>query len=249
MIFGRKKQTNPSEPDQGQLVDELVGVETESDSLQDAEDDLDQDFFDDDEEVDDEADEWIEYDKSADWREEGPFDIDEVDLDSDDIPRLDLGSLIVTPEEGMQIQIIADSGSGVGLALVLSQDNSALQLEVKAAPLSGGYAAEIRNLIIEETLSAGGNAERVKGPYGTELRRVVPVETSEHADTFAPMRDWLVEGPRWILVARLIGEAAVDVSGDGASRHFEDVFRNLIVRRGEDPMAPGQTVPLKLPEG
>jgi len=49
--------------------------------------------------------------ESQDWREEGPFDIDEVDLEADGVPRLDLGALIVTPEDDMQIQIIADAAT------------------------------------------------------------------------------------------------------------------------------------------
>jgi hypothetical protein len=165
------------------------------------------------------------------------------------VPRLDLGALIVTPEDEMQIQIIADAATGDGLALVLSLDGAAMQVEVKAAPQSGGFAAEIRDDLIEETLAAGGSAERAKGPYGTELRRVVPVDAPDGEAGFAPLRDWLVEGPRWLVVARMMGEAAIDVQGDGASKLFDEAFRNLIVRRGEDPMAPGQTVPLKVPEG
>jgi hypothetical protein len=47
----------------------------------------------------------------------------------------------------------------------------------------------------------------------------------------------------------MMGEAAIDVTGDGAAKLFDEAFRNLIVRRGDDPMAPGQTVPLKVPEG
>jgi hypothetical protein len=248
VIFGRKKQqASPTEPDPADLADELDDEEIEDDSDDEDEDEVD--FDDDDEEVDEEADEWIAFDESEDWREEGPFDIDEVDLEADDVPRLDLGALILTPEDGMQIQIVADAQTGDGLALVLTLDGAAMQVEVKAAPLSGGFAAEVRDDIIEETLSAGGSAERTKGPYGTELRRVVPVDSPDGDDSFAPLRDWLVEGPRWLLVARLMGEAAIDVNGVGASRPFDEAFRNLIVRRGDDPMAPGQTVPLKVPEG
>ena len=251
MIFGRKKQqASPTEPDPADIADELDEDDLEDDSDEEATDATDEasrilpiPIF------ADLADEWIAFDESEDWREEGPFDIDEVDLEADDIARLDLGALIVTPEEGMQIQIIADAESGNGLALVLSLDGAAMQVEVKAAPQSGGFAAEVRDDIIEETLSAGGSAERTKGPYGTELRRVVPVESPDGEDAFAPLRDWLVEGPRWLLVARMMGEAAIDVVGDGASRPFDEAFRNLIVRRGEEPMAPGQTVPLKVPEG
>ena len=255
MIFGRKKQqASPTEPDPADVSDELDDEELadaadDDESDDDEPDDDEPDENDLDEDFDDEADEWIAYDESQDWREEGPFDIDEVDLEADDVPRLDLGALIVTPEDDMQIQIIADAATGDGFALVLSLDGAAMQVEVKAAPQSGGFAAEISDDLIEETLAAGGSAERAKGPYGTELRRVVPVDTPDGEAGFAPMRDWLVEGPRWLVAARMMGEAAIDVEGDGASKLFDEAFRNLIVRRGEDPMAPGQTVPLKVPEG
>lgn len=245
MIFGRKKQqASPAEPDPEDLTEPVDEDEADEELDESNDHDLDAEYDD----VDEEDDEWLLYDESQDWREEGPYDIDEVDLEVDDVPRLDLGALIVTPEEGMQIQIIADAQTGNGLALVLSLGNAAMQIEVKAAPQSTGFAAEIRGDIIEETLSVGGSAERVKGPYGTELRRVVPVE-SDGEEGFAPLRDWLVQGPRWLLLGRLMGDAAVDVDGNGASAPFDEAFRNLIVRRGDEPMAPGQTVPLKVPEG
>jgi len=252
VIFGRKKQqATPSEPED--IDDDLD--DTEADELDEDDEDMsaespeddDEDVYDDDHE--DAQDEWVAYDESQDWREDGPFDISEVDLEGDDITRLDLGSLIVTPEEGMQLQIIADAETGNGLALVLGLDGSAMQIEVKAAPNSGGFAADIRGDIMDETRAAGGRTELAKGPYGTELRRVVQVEGADGEDAFAPMRDWLVEGPRWLLVGRLMGEAAIDIEGDGASAIFDEAFRNLVVRRGDDPMAPGQTVPIRVPEG
>lgn len=255
MIFGRKKQqatsAEPEDVDAGlddtEADDDLDQVDEDDEGTAGESPDDDEDVYDDDHE--DAIDEWVAFDESQDWRVDGPFDISEVDLESDDVARLDLGSLIVTPEDGMQLQIIADAESGNGLALVLSLDGSAMQIEVKAAPNSGGFAADIRGDIMDETRAAGGRTELAKGPYGTELRRVVRVEGADGEDAFAPMRDWLVEGPRWLLVARLMGEAAIDVEGDGASVIFDEAFRNLIVRRGDDPMAPGQTVSIRIPEG
>lgn len=42
-------------------------------------------------------DEWEQLDESRDWRADGPFDISEVDLDADDVQRLDFDSLVLTP--------------------------------------------------------------------------------------------------------------------------------------------------------
>ena len=46
---------------------------------------------------------WAEIDEDFD-RDEGPFDIEEVDLDQDDVQRIDLGALVVTPFEGKSMR-------------------------------------------------------------------------------------------------------------------------------------------------
>ena len=40
-----------------------------------------------------------------DWRADGPFDSEEVDLTDDGVARIDLGAVIVTPWEGLGLQL------------------------------------------------------------------------------------------------------------------------------------------------
>ncbi len=256
MIFGRKRKDatpeSPLSPDEPAFDDDLdddddLDEEVESASGEDTDDEIDDDESDD-SEAEEKVDPWDEYDASQDWREDGPFDYDEVELEGDDVPRIDLGSLIVTPEDGMQLQIVADEATRQGLALVVALGESAMQLEVRAAPNSGGFARELRDDIVAETSDAEGRSELAKGPFGTEVRRVVPATDPQGNQGFAPMRDWFAEGPRWLLNGRLMGAAALDSEGEAAAP-FEEFFRNLIVRRGDEPMAPGQIVPLVLPQG
>lgn len=277
MIFGRgkKKAVTPDSPEEVEPADLEAEEETTTsrraratapeptsaadeveadDDLDedDAEEDADGDELDDEEpgdDSDDDAEDWDEFEASADWREDGPFDIDEVDLEGDDVARLDLGALVVTPEEGMQLQIVANAETNEGMALVVALEQSALQLELRAAPASPGFAKEIRGDFEAETVAAGGTSQMAKGPFGIELRRVVPATDAEGNEGYAPFRDWFAEGPRWLLMGRLMGEAALDTEGEGAAAVFEEVFANLIVRRGDEAMAPGQIVPLTIPQG
>ena len=59
---------------------------------------------------------------------------------------------------------------------------------------------------------------------------------------------WVAEGPRWLLRGIVYGQAAVE--DDLESPVVADVlaaFRQVIVRRGEEAMAPGDLLPLSMP--
>jgi len=228
VIFGRKK-ANANE-DSVHVNDEVVDEVAE---------DLEE--LDEDEELE-EPDEWEEFDLGQDWRADGPFDIDEVDLSADEVDRMDLGAMILTPEKGMTIKLIANPAQQILHALVEDGSGSAVQITVFAAPSAGNYCATIRNEIIAGTQNAKV-IEKAKGPFGTEIRRVVVATDEKGREGFAPLRDWLVSGPRWVLNARLIGKAAVESNGR-AAKEFEEFVRNIIVRRGEVAMVPGAVVPL-----
>jgi hypothetical protein len=59
---------------------------------------------------------------------------------------------------------------------------------------------------------------------------------------------WVAEGPRWLLRGIVYGQAAIEDDTDSAV--VADVlaaFRQVIVRRGDDAMAPGDLLPLTMP--
>lgn len=234
-LFGRKKRNH--EPQVDIELDEL-------------DDDVDEDSVDDqDEEADDEEtdDEWSELDKSQDWRDDGPFDIDEVELEDDDTPRLDLGSVILTPFEGLQLQLQMDESTGLIQAALAMHEQSGLEVALFGSPRSGGMAREIRAEIVRVAKEAGGSAELGKGPFGTEIKRILPVQAPDGSDAILVSRVWLVEGPRWLLRGTLMGEAAMS---DDDSKAYEliEFFKNLIVRRGEAPVAAGDLIGMTLPD-
>ncbi|MCL2470675.1 MAG: DUF3710 domain-containing protein [Propionibacteriaceae bacterium] len=242
MIFGRKKKTEP-DSSQDEDVSEVVQEDAEdADEAEDAVDDETEDGdLDEDEAV---TDEWALFDVSQDWREDGPFDIDEVDLSADEVQRIDLGAVIITPETGMNVKLLASPQTNQILHLTVEHGpQSRLQMTVFAAPQTGDYCAEIREMLIAQTPNAKV-VTLAKGPFGTELRRVVTATDEKGREGFAPLRDWLVAGPRWVLNARLIGQAALHAEGGEAAEQFEEFVRNTIVRRGDQAMVPGSVVPL-----
>ena len=228
MIFGRKKNQDIDEVDE---VDQELDVEDEGIEDEDIEDE-------------EELDQWAAFDLSQDWREDGPFDISEVDLGDDEVARLDLGCMIITPEQGMSLKLIASAENQQVMHLVVeNSSSSAVQVTVFAAPSDPGYCHDMREKLIEDTVNAQ-SIELVKGPFGTELRRIITMTDDRGRQGFAPVRDWFISGPRWILNARFMGDAALDMENTGVSAELKEFIHNIIVRRGDTAMMPGAVLPL-----
>jgi uncharacterized protein DUF3710 len=201
-----------------------------------------------------------------DWRTDGPWDVSEVeDLDDTDSgQQIDLGSLIIpaVPGSELRLQVAEETKEIVSAMLVVETKipapggqpgatqtfSSALELGAYAAPRSGGLWAELRDEISQAATAQGGSASLRKGPFGVELYRFIPVTTPEGEQGYQPSRMWVAEGPRWLLRGIVYGQAAVE--DDEESPVVADVlaaFRKVIVRRGEEAMAPGDLLPLSMP--
>jgi Protein of unknown function (DUF3710) len=200
------------------------------------------------------------------WRISGPYDVTEVDSieSTEESPKVDLGSLILTPVPGseLRLQVAEETGDIVSAMLVIETIveppasanqktqaySSALELGAYAAPRSGGLWAELRDEISRSATEAGGTASLGEGPFGVELRRLIPVTTPDGDEGYQPSRMWVAEGPRWLLRGIVYGQAAIEDDAD--SPVVADVlaaFRQVIVRRGDEAMAPGDLLPLTMP--
>jgi Protein of unknown function (DUF3710) len=203
---------------------------------------------------------------ALDWRTEGPWDIAEVDdpEGTDSGPRIDLGSLIVTgvPGSELRLQVAEETQEIVSAMLILQTEvevrsgaasrkqtvSSALELGAYAAPRSGGLWAELREEMSAAATAQGGSASLREGPFGVELHRFIPVTTPAGEQGYQPSRMWVAEGPRWLLRGIVYGQAAVEE--DLESPVVADVlsaFRQVVVRRGDEAMAPGDLLPLQMP--
>jgi hypothetical protein len=258
VIFGRKRKSATTDPiDTEEESIEIVGDDAGERGVDvDADVDLDAEVDGDDDEVDDEA--ALEAAEGAasgdpgedvDWRADGPFDSEEVDLTDDGVARIDLGAVIVTPWEGLGLQLQVNEADRQVQAVTAVWKNSGLEVTLFAAPASGGLAEELREDAVDEAEQAGGTATLADGPFGSEVRRVLPQEGPGGEQMFHVSRIWFAEGPRWLLRGTLLGEAAVGEADAPVVAPFVELFRNLVVNRGDKPRVPGELIPMTLPDG
>jgi hypothetical protein len=180
-------------------------------------------------------------------RSAGPFDSTEVEpetLEAED--RIDLGALVITGMPGMELRLQVDEASGDVQAVLLVLEDSALELRAFAAPKTSGIWTDVRREIAAEATRMGGTASETDGPFGTELILVVPVEDPEGQIFSQTSRVIGVDGPRWLLRATVLGRAAVEPD---AAPPMEQSLRNVVVVRGSEPMAPRESLALRLPAG
>jgi hypothetical protein len=179
-------------------------------------------------------------------RRTGPWDVAEVSLDPEDTSLIDLGGLIVRGRQDIQLQLQVDEGSGQIVAVLMMAEEGAVELRPFAAPRSAGIWDDVRRQIAAETARLGGTATEADGAFGKELHVLVPVQGPEGQQLTEPSRVLGIAGPRWLLRATLLGKPAVEPEPDGV---IESALRDVVVVRGSEAMAPGDPLPLRLPEG
>lgn len=172
----------------------------------------------------------------------GPHDIEEVDVSAGGYA--DLGSLLIAPPEGMDLQLQVDEGSGEVLAVLLANEEGAVELRAFAAARNGDLWSDARREIAADATRRGGTATEQQGPFGPELAVVIPVTTPDGQSAVQPSRVIGHNGPRWFLRATVLGRPAVEPESAGP---WEEAIRSVVVRRGPEAMPPGEALPLQLP--
>jgi hypothetical protein len=181
-------------------------------------------------------------DEVAPARPKGPWDSE--DAPDDEVQRIDLGSLLIPVPDGTEVRVDV-SPEGEVVAATMVQGESAMQINVFAAPKRSGIWGEVRTEIADALVQGGGSTEQVAGSLGTELRAQVPTEVPGQGTMLAPARFLGVDGPRWFLRALLTGPAATD---DAAAAGLEAALRDVVVVRGGEAMAVRDPLPLHLPQ-
>lgn len=177
-------------------------------------------------------------------RPEGPWDVEEPAPEMD---RVDLGALRVPVGPDLEVQVNL-AGEQIVAATVV-QGRNALQVQALAAPKTLEIWDDIRREVVRELQGAGGSAEEVEGEFGTELRAHVLAEAQgqggEGKGAVAQRARFVgVDGPRWLLRGVFTGPAADD---PGSARRLEQVFRAIVVVRGDAPAPPRELLELQLP--
>jgi hypothetical protein len=166
--------------------------------------------------------------------EHGPWDAGEAYPEGE---RVDLGGLLLPIGAGFEVQLNVADDQIVGAVILVNE--SALQVGAFAAPKRSGIWDEVRAELKRELTSSGGSVDEREGPFGAELAAQV-----KQADGTQPVRFVGIDGPRWFLRAVISGKAALDAQ---SAEPLEDVIRDIVVVRGDQPMAPKEPIELRLP--
>ncbi|MFL6135173.1 MAG: DUF3710 domain-containing protein [Nocardioidaceae bacterium] len=177
-------------------------------------------------------------------RADGPWDVSELDIPEDDQSRLNLGSLLLTPPDTLDVQLQVDEASGQVAAVIMAGEEGAVELRAFAAPRNGDIWDDVRRQVAGEVARLGGTATEVDGPWGSELRVALTVELPDGQHAPQTSRVIGIPGPRWLLRATMFGRPAVEYNPDG---DVERALRDVVVVRGGTPIPPGDPLPLTIP--
>lgn len=173
----------------------------------------------------------------------GPYDVDEMPDDGRE--RIDLGSLLVLPEDGRELRIQVDESTGAVDSVLVAGTDGALDVRAFAAPRNGDLWSDVRPQIAAEMAQRGGTASEREGRWGTELLCQLPATRPDGSAGMQPSRVIGINGPRWMLRATLLGRPALEPEGAAA---WEDTISMVAVRRGGEAMPVGDVLPITLPE-
>jgi hypothetical protein len=171
----------------------------------------------------------------------GPFDETEV---SGVRPYVDLGALKLIPREGLNLRLEVEEGSGRVVAVAMDYQGSTLQVQAFASTRSQGLWHEVRSQLTEQISTQGGTVLDSLSELGPELQCKVPA-LIDGQQVFQEVRFIGVDGPRWFLRGVIAGPAATNPE-QGA--RLVELFRDIVVVRGQLPMPPRELMPLKVPE-
>ncbi|MBD3688830.1 DUF3710 domain-containing protein [Nanchangia anserum] len=170
---------------------------------------------------------------------QGPWDA--ADRDIEERPRLDLGALQLPAISGMQLVPVPDPADQQRIgALEIVVAASQMQISLVATKRSGGLWAGMVEEFAEALAAQDIPHEIV---LDADITRMTAEPQSEQGAM--PMLAEAYQGRGWLMRVIYRGAAATD---EAARECLSDVVRGCVVRRGEEFLAPGDTIALSPPQ-
>ena len=166
----------------------------------------------------------------------GPWDVDDENVPDYD-EYLDMGSYYLPYLAGLQLRIKANRSTQEILGATISYGASSLEIE-RSRRKTMGLWDDVRADLLEANEKASEHA----GVFGTELHLPVTVKGGKTVNT----RIVGVDGPRWMLRGIFSGKAAND-DGNSDTEALNKYFADIVVERGDEPLAPRDLIPMHPP--
>lgn len=172
----------------------------------------------------------------------GPFDVEAAPSGR---PSVDLGALRVPAVQGMQLRLDVEDATQRIVAVTVTLERSALQIQAFSAPRAAGVWDDLRAEIKEALVGTpGAQVQEQSGGFGPEVLTRIPATLPDGSPGWNVARFVGVDGPRWFVRGVFHGEAAYLPD---AARALEDVFAGVVVVRGDAPLPPRELLPLRPP--
>ncbi|MDJ1370453.1 DUF3710 domain-containing protein [Gulosibacter molinativorax] len=172
--------------------------------------------------------------------ENGPFDRGEIEAEG---AYLDLGALRIPMREGLALRLEFEDKTQRVIAVGLDYEGSTMQVQAFASPRSSGLWRDVRTKLAAQVKKQGGRAEEKVAEVGTMLRTSVPIV--QGSDKLRVVQFLGVDGPRWFLRGVVSGQATSD---EAKLEQMIEIFRGVIVDRGDRPVPPRDLLALTVPE-
>jgi len=169
----------------------------------------------------------------------GPFDESDPQAPTE---LAEFGAIAFVPNPKVNVRAEIEEGTGRMVALSFDYQESSLQVQAFASPKGESLWTEVLGDIIANLQAQGIPLERHLGPFGEEVQAEMPISSDE----IKTVRMFGFSGHRWLLRGVITGPAITDLA---IKTELENVFRGIVVRRGEVPLPPRELLPLSLPEG
>ncbi len=169
----------------------------------------------------------------------GPWDSSDLNAPTD---LVDFGSILFVPNPGVGVRADIEEGTQRVVAISFDYRESVLQVQAFASSKGASLWDEVVDDIYTSLTSQNVTAEKVTGPYGVEIHADIALGDAKNQK----VRMFGFSGDRWLLRGTISGAAISDIE---QKSELEDVFRGIVVKRGETPLPPREVLPLELPLG
>lgn len=159
---------------------------------------------------------------------------------------LDFGAVLVPAAKDQKVRLDIDQKSKRVVSLTIAVGQASIQLQPFSAPKSGGIWEDVRGQIEESVVKQKGRVKQVEGRFGKELHARVPTVLKDGRKGWRAARFIGFEGNRWFLRGVIGGRGAIDRD---AAQGVEDLFAQIVVVRGDEPLPPRELLKLSPPAG